>query len=130
MDGVILVPKGFEIKHYDPEFNTMLQIDLIGKYHYGTHVADYDIEYRMSGTAPRKLIDVLRSGGYYRNDFRRALIGKFGLKIDDREFSSFLDENGIGYSRYLYTISKYEMEDPNNDILLDPEDTEVVEVAE
>ena len=107
MDEFFYNPKGFKADEYDPRSRDLTSVTLFGMYHYSTDVVDYRIEYRISRVNMLRLVEILKKEGYYRKSLDHALAYKFGKKMDDNAFMSFLEENRIRYSRHFRTDSAY-----------------------
>ena len=105
MDEFFYNPKGFKADEYDPRSRDLTTVTLFGMYHCCTDVIDYRIEYRISRVNMLRLVEILKEEGYYRKSLYHALAYKFGKKMDDSAFSSFLEENRIKYSRHFRTDS-------------------------
>ncbi len=116
MDEFFYNPKGFKADEYDPRSTDLTTVTLFGMYHYCTDVIDYRIEYRISRVNMLRLVEILKREGYYRKSLYHALAYKFGKKIDDNVFSSFLDKNHIRYSRHFNTDSVYYSVELNEDM--------------
>ncbi len=107
MDEFFYNPKGFKADEYDPRSRDLTSVTLYGMYHYSTDVVDYRIEYRISRVNMLRLVEILKKEGYYRKSLYHALAYRFGKKMDDNAFMSFLEENRIRYSRHFRTDSAY-----------------------
>ena len=116
MDEFFYNPKGFKADEYDPYSRDLTTVTLYGMYHYSTDVVNYRIEYRISRVNMLRLVEILKREGYYRKSLYRALTYRFGKKMDDSAFSSFLEENHIRYNRHFRTDSAYYSVEPYEDM--------------
>ena len=108
MDNAFFVSKGFRTDGKDPDWRGSHEITLIGTYHETGSVSDCEIVYCFNyGRWFGRFLEALRKEGCYRDDLDKALITRFGKKIDDQEFSSFLKKNKIRYSRDMDKQPRY-----------------------